>query len=93
MATLGGTITRATIGYLAARANQPKARREWNLAAGISAVFKCVMHLLGFAALTYAGYTINLTTAFIVGGISCFVFSWLVAPDKPESPSEVQIRR
>jgi hypothetical protein len=47
---------------------------------------------MGFGALTYAGYTINMTTAFIVGGISCFIFSWMVTSDQ-EMPTEPQLRR
>ncbi len=93
MATLGGTLSRAFCNHMIAKANQPKVRRDWNLAAAVSATFKCVMHLLGFGALTYAGYTINMTTALVIGGISCFIFSWIFTSEETQKPIEPQLRR
>jgi hypothetical protein len=92
MTTLGGSLSRTFYNHMLARANQPKVRHEWGFAVVLNAVFKCLMHLCGFGALTYAGYTINITTAFIVGGISCFIFSWMVTSDQ-EKPAEPQLRR
>lgn len=92
MATLGGSLSRTFYNHMLAKATQPKVRREWSISAAFGAVFKCVMHLMGFGALIYAGYTINVTVAFIVGGISCFIFSWIFTSDQ-EKPIEPQLRR
>ncbi len=56
----------------------------------VQATVSIVLHLAGFGALTFAGFTWNMTAGLIVAGMSCFVLAWLMnsstnvtAPEKP----------
>lgn len=44
----------------------------------LQAIVRLTLHLAGFSALTFAGYTWNMTAGLIVGGLSCFVMAWLL---------------
>lgn len=50
----------------------------------VSQVAKAFLHLFGFISLTIAGFTINMTAGFIVAGLSLFVFSALILPDRTD---------
>ena len=45
----------------------------------MQAIVRLVLHLAGFSALTWAGFSWNMTAGLIVAGLSCFVLSWLMA--------------
>jgi fatty-acid desaturase len=54
----------------------------------LQTIVRLVLHLAGFSALTFAGYTWNMTAGLIVGGLSCFVLAWLLnSPSNAVGPS------
>lgn len=54
------------------------------------AFVRLVLHIAGFGALTYGGFTINMTAGLIVGGLSCFVMAKLMAPDTTTQEAEAR---
>jgi hypothetical protein len=54
---------------------------------------RLVLHLAGFSLLTYAGFTVNITTGLIVAGVSCFVLSTLVSVPRQTPNSDPMARR
>lgn len=58
-------------------ANRGKPREATHAGAWVQLVVKLVMHLAGFASLTYAGFLWHPIAGFVVAGLSCFLLSWL----------------
>lgn len=46
---------------------------------------RLVLHLAGFASLTYAGFVWDIIAGLVVGGICCFILSSLITPTTPTS--------
>lgn len=55
-----------------------KARSTNRVNAVLNATVRVVLHLAGFSALTFAGFTFSMAAGLIVGGISCFALSTLL---------------
>jgi hypothetical protein len=55
-------------------------RQSWALN-----VLRLLLHLAGFSCLTFAGFEFNMLAGLITAGLSCFVFSRLIAPEPSES--------
>lgn len=53
-------------------------------------IVRLVLHLAGFSALTWAGFSWNMTAGLIVGGLSCFVLSWLMG-DSSANATETRV--
>lgn len=66
--------------------------------AWMQAFVRLVATLAGFALLTWAGFTLNMTAGLITAGLSCFVFAWLMndtstVTDKPDRSSDPMASR
>lgn len=79
---LSATVMMRIAAVLSARARKASIPKE-QVTTFAQAFVKLVMHIAGFTCLTVAGFTWNITAGLIIAGISCFAFSMLVAPDKP----------
>lgn len=53
----------------------------------LQVIIRVVMHIAGFACLTYAAFTWSTIAGWAVAGISCFLMSWLTAPSATEPPT------
>lgn len=56
----------------ATRSKRRALPRTW-----VQAIVRLMMTLAGFACLTYAGFTFNMTLGWVIAGVSCFAFTWL----------------
>jgi hypothetical protein len=79
---LSATVMMRVAAALSARARKASVPKE-KVTTFAQAFVKLVMHIAGFTCLTVAGFTWNITAGLIIAGVSCFAFSWLSAPDKP----------
>lgn len=49
----------------------------------LNAIVRVVLHVAGFAFLTYAGFQWNMIAGLTIAGLSCFALSRLMAPEMP----------
>lgn len=73
------TVSQFIAMKLASRARKRAIANEASnrVSALIKGIVRLVLHLAGFACLTFAGFTWNMAAGLVVAGISCFVLSWL----------------
>lgn len=96
MVAMDGTPDLKT--YLAMRlvkARKESSNRTVLPSALILQTVRLMLHLAGFAALTYGAFQFNIIIGYVVGGISCFVLSTLLTSEKPakEIPRDPTLRR
>jgi len=72
--TFGQFVTLQMVKFFA---NKGKAREATHAGTWIQTVTRLVMHLAGFACLTYSGFLWHPVAGFVVAGLSCFLLSWL----------------
>lgn len=64
---------------LASMARKRAQSRSQINANALQVIIRVVLHLAGFALLTLGAFTFSMIAGYIVAGISCFVFSSLMA--------------
>lgn len=62
----------------------------------VQTTMRLTLHIAGFALLTYAAFSWNITAGYALAGLSCFALSWLnsntAQPDGSE-PTDPTLRR
>jgi hypothetical protein len=53
---------------------------------------RLVLQVAGFSLLTIAGFTWHIVAGYVIAGLSCFVFSWLAAPEPSQNDNGPQGR-
>ena len=80
--SIGEVVLLKLARVMSKRENKARNARTW-----FQATIKLLIHVAGFACLTYAGFTFSLAAGFVVAGLSCFTLSWLTTADSPTPPA------
>lgn len=71
------TVWQAITFSLAKRAEKARTNKATRTHTWFQTLVTLMMQLAGFACLTFAGFTWNITAGLVVAGFSCFALAWL----------------
>lgn len=69
-----------------AKRRLPREHKAITRALTLESIVRFMLHVAGFACLTYAAFRFNVPAGYCVAGVSCFIMSRLMVPDTEEAP-------